>query len=222
MGINKEFSTEYTNDWNAYLYPNTNTLINKLGIQNNDELHEKDKEISFLKLIELYEKPINGNFDAEHLRKIHKFIFSELYDWAGEYRTVYMAKKDTYFAETKDIEINLNEVLLGLKKRVKNITSKFELADVLAEYYINVQHIHPFREGNSRTIREFFRQFVLEITPLLETGQLELDLTEFDKKTIATARETMTKYFRYPITEQFNKALKKPEEIKTDQRKNRM
>ena len=49
-----------------------------------------------------------------------------------------------------------------------------------------------------------------------------MDLTEFDTHTIATARETMTKYFRYPITEQFNKALKKSEDIKNDQRKNRM
>lgn len=133
-----------------------------------------------------------------------------------------MAKKDTYFAETNDIETNLNEVLNGLKNRIKNVSSTFELADVLAEYYINVQHVHPFREGNSRTIREFFRQFVLEVTPLLNTGPLELDLTEFDKTIIATARETMTKYFRYPITEQFNKALKKPENINSDQRKNRM
>ena len=64
-----------------------------------------------------------------------------------------MAKKDTYFAETNDIETNLNEVLNGLKNRIKNVSSTFELADVLAEYYINVQHVHPFREGNSRTIR---------------------------------------------------------------------
>lgn len=222
MEINNQFSNEYNEEWNSYLYPNTNTLINKFGIENNEVLHEKDKEISFVKLVELYENPIKGNFDAEHLREIHKFLFSELYDWAGEYRTVYMAKKDTYFADTKEIETNLNEVLQGLKNRIKNVSSKFELADVLAEYYINVQHVHPFREGNSRTIREFFRQFVLEITPLLETGPLELDLTEFDKHTIATARETMTKYFRYPITEQFNKALKKSEDIKNDQRKNRM
>ena len=222
MEINEQFNEEYNKNWNSYLYPNTNTLINKYGIQDNEILHEKDKEISFIKLVELYENPIKGEFDSEHLRKIHKFIFSELYDWAGEYRTVYMAKKDTYFAESKEIETNLNEVLIGLKKRIQNVSSKFELADLLAEYYINVQHVHPFREGNSRTIREFFRQFVLEITPLLKTGPLELDLTEFDKKTIATARETMTKYFRYPITEQFNKALKKPEDIINDQKKNRM
>ncbi len=217
-----EFSEEYTKEWNSYLYPNTDTLINKLEIKDHDELAEKDKEISFEKLVDLYINPIEGNFDAKHLKDIHRFLFSDLYEWAGEYRTVYMTKKDTYFAEVKDIETNLEEVLSALKERVKSVGSKFELADVLAEYYINVQHVHPFREGNSRTIREFFRQFVLEITPLLSTGPLELDLTEFDKEVIATARETMAKYFKYPIVEQFNKALKKPEEIKNDQRRNRI
>ena len=222
MEEENEFSEEYTKEWNSYLYPNTNTLINKFGIQDHDELAEKDKEISFTRLVELYENPIKGDFDTTHIIKIHEYLFSDLYDWAGQYRTVYMTKKDTYFAEAKDIEANLDEILFALKRRVKIVNSKFELADVLAEYYINVQHVHPFREGNSRTIREFFRQFVLEITPLLRTGPLELDLTEFDKGIIATARETMVKYFKYPIVDQFNKALKKPEEVSENARKNRI
>ena len=70
--------------WNSYFYPGTQVLKNKLNITNGDELKEKEAQISFEKLVELYENPIIGKFDSNHLRDIHRFIFEDLYDWAGE------------------------------------------------------------------------------------------------------------------------------------------
>ena len=91
-----------------------------------------------------------------------------------------MKKAETYFASEENIAPYLEHDLAILNRDVLNIKTKFDLAEFLAINYINIQHIHPLREGNSRTIREFFREFVLEKTPLLETGPMELDLSKMN------------------------------------------
>lgn len=194
--------------WEAYFYPGTEVLKNKLDIHNQNELERREAEITFERLVELYEHPIEGNFDAEHLRNIHRYLFGDIYEWAGEYRNVYMKKEETYFQSEDKIGEALAYDLDILNQEVLHINSKFELADFLARNYINIQHIHPFREGNSRTIREFFRQFVLEKTPLLGTGPMELDFTEMNPDVLATARKFITRSFPGEIVVEFNKALK--------------
>ncbi len=208
MANDFEYPEEYEKAWNAYFYPGTTTLKNKLGITDYDELNKKDAEISFEKLAELYLEPIQGDFDKEHLKDIHRYLFDELYDWAGEYRNVYMKKAETYFTSEDKIDAALDYDLDILNRDILQVHSKFELADFLARNYINIQHIHPFREGNSRTIREFFRQFVLEKTPLLPMGPMELDLTEMDPEVMNTARKFVTRSFPGEIVMEFNKALK--------------
>lgn len=66
MEQNNNFSEEYSEKWKSYLYSGTDVLINKYNITDYNKLKEKNKEISFIKLVELYENPIKGNFDAEH------------------------------------------------------------------------------------------------------------------------------------------------------------
>ena len=204
-----EFSEQYMEQWNNYLYPETNTLKNKLNIKDHDQLAKLDAEMSFEKLYELYENPIKGKFDKEHLKSIHKYIFKDLYNWAGEYRTVFMQKSTSLFSQVETIDLELENDLKMLNEKVLQIKTIYELADFLAEYYICIQHIHPFREGNSRTIREFFRQFVLEKTPLLEIGPMELDLTKMDGNKLSDARLATARLFRGPIVMEFMKALTK-------------
>lgn len=64
-------------NWNNYLISGTNVLKNKLGITNEEELKSKEKTIVKRKLAYLYLQPMKGNFDIEHLQKIHKFIFGD-------------------------------------------------------------------------------------------------------------------------------------------------
>ncbi len=208
MANEAEFPEEYERAWQAYFYPGTNVFINKLGIKDHDELEKREVEITFEKLVELYENPIRGEFDTEHLKDIHRYLFGDIYDWAGEFRNVYMKKAETYFASEENIAPYLDHDLALLNRDVLNIKTKFDLAEFLAINYINIQHIHPFREGNSRTIREFFRQFVLEKTPLLETGPMELDLSKMNPEIMATARKFITRTFPGEIVIEFNNALK--------------
>jgi cell filamentation protein len=205
-----QYSPEYIDKWNSYFDLDNDVLKNKLGIEDQDELEKKSAEISVTKLAELYLDPIKGDFDSEHLCAIHRYIFDDLYDWAGEYRTIYMKKDNqtTLFAPVDKIQEMLDKALVDLKIKILNAYNKMELATALGTSYIAVQHVHPFREGNSRTIREFFRQFVLEKTPLLPMGPMELDLTAMNPDIMATARKYVTASAPGEIVLEFYKALK--------------
>lgn len=211
------YSKEYLEAWDAYFYPGTNTLKNKLDIMDREELKIKDAEISFERLVELYENPIRGNFDKEHLCAIHRYIFGDLYDWAGKYRTVYMQKNNSYFAGVDKIDLYLTEDLNAMREGQKYLDTPGQLAYFLADYYTELLNIHPFREGNGRTIREFLREFVDERSKTMACGPLELDYSRFDGEEVDKAI-VYGRAFRGPIERQFFNSLV-PKEKETDKKK---
>ena len=71
-----------------YCYPDSDVLINKLDIRELDKLHTFERKLTMLRLLELMDKPISGKFDFKHLQAIHRYIFQDVYDWAGKVRTV--------------------------------------------------------------------------------------------------------------------------------------
>ena len=145
--------------WNNYFYPGTNVLKNKLGITNAEELQQAEADITFKKLTELYLNPIEGNFDAEHYREIHRYLFDDIYDFAGEFRNVDM-RKDFYFVTNSELENSLNIVLEEMHRDFLKCHSYQDYVIFLAEFYYDILTVHPFREGNGRTTREFLREFV--------------------------------------------------------------
>lgn len=169
--------------WNSYFYDGTNVLKNKLEIINYGELKEIEKNITTKKLIELYLSPIEGDFNAEHLCKIHKYIFDDIYDFAGKYRYVNMGKTRTAsFCDYTQIENYLNELLINIDDKVlSRAYSDFFYAEALAEVYHRLIEIHPFREGNGRTIREFMREYVNSRNYYFENFNYTLDFTKVDK-----------------------------------------
>ena len=70
-------------EWEDYFIDGTDVLKNKLGITEKEELKEKETEITLRKLVELYERPIEGNFDKEHYCNLHKYLFGDIYDFAS-------------------------------------------------------------------------------------------------------------------------------------------
>lgn len=76
----------------VYCYPETDVLINKLNIHNSERLRDAERDITSRRLLQLYQRPIKGNFDYAHLKKIHRFIFQDIYAWAGKERIVDIAK----------------------------------------------------------------------------------------------------------------------------------
>lgn len=205
MAVTNEMLEEINRLWDSYFFPGTNTLRNKLGIYDYDELKQKEAEITFEKLVELYINPIQGNFDVEHWKNIHKYLFEDIYDWAGEYRYVNM-QKETGFTDVHSIDYFLNGELKLMNVEINNIYSVQALAAFLAEYYAHLMAIHPFREGNGRSCREFLREFIVEKTKNLPTGPYELDWTRFDGD-VVLENIKFSMVFRSAIENEFLKAL---------------
>lgn len=146
-----------------YCYPNSNVLKNKLNIMDATKLQKVETQLVLIKLYELRQKGITGDFSPRHLIGIHLFIFGDLYPFAGVLRTENIAKDHFRFAEWEFIEEELNRLarLLQSENYLAGL-SKENLAKRLAYYLSELNVLHPFREGNGRTIREFIRQLALK------------------------------------------------------------
>ncbi len=146
-----------------YCYPGTDVLVNKLNIKDKSTLQKFEAKITAAKLLALRQKGIIGNFDAKHLNQIHTYLFEDIYPFAGKYRNENIAKGVFRFAEWEYIEPELNRLLNGLKEEnyLAGLSREI-LAERLAYYLSELNVLHPYREGNGRTIREFLRELALK------------------------------------------------------------
>ena len=214
MDNDEVFSKEYLEAWNSYLYPGTDVLKNKLGITNQDELDKKEAELSFNRLVELNLEPINGKFDKEHFKAIHKYIFQDLYDWAGEYRTVHMGKNNSSFADYKNLDGYLDYELKMLNDEVKNVTSIDMFKLLIADYFITLLNIHPFRDGNGRATREFLREFTIKKTEELGLGEYNLDWSSITDEELDKYLP-LARFVKSPIEMLISKAIVPMEKSKS-------
>lgn len=141
-----------------YCYPNSDILVNKLDIHDNNKLYVIERKLVLLKLYELRQNKQIGNFDIYHFISIHKFLFEDIYPFAGKIRTEDIAKDSFRFAKWEYIEDQLKELLNKLNSENFKNLSKEDFAKKLAYYMAELNVLHPFREGNGRTTREFIRQ----------------------------------------------------------------
>ena len=121
-------------------------LENKLGITNAADLAREEERISKKKAIELFESGLLDKMEAgtfSTLKAIHKHLFEEIYDFAGEVRTVNISKGNFRFAPLRYIESALDSI-------DKMPQSTFE---EIVEKYVEMNIAHPFREGNGRSTR---------------------------------------------------------------------
>ena len=162
-----------------YTYGMTHVLKNKLNIRNEEELKEYEKKVVALKLLsirkEVYEK-FENNFNEERLRFIHKYLFSEVYDFAGEYREENITKDNFKFSDYRYIKDNIKIIMEKISlDKLTNLTED-ELVRFISSIMTDLNVLHPFREGNGRATREFIRE-------LLEYLGYEIDffLIDYDK-----------------------------------------
>lgn len=153
----------YESKNSVYCYNGTNVLLNKLNIKDPAALHNYETSVVGLKLMALNKEGITGNFDINHFVGIHKFLFEDIYPFAGLFRTENIAKGYFQFAEWEYIESELKKLLSELKSEnfLSNL-SKETFSKRLAYYWAELNVLHPFREGNGRTTREFLRQLALK------------------------------------------------------------
>lgn len=166
----------YTTVQSVYCYADSDVLKNKLRIRDKAELKRAEEEFTAVKQLVLLQTPLKGRFTKAHLMRIHRFLFEDVYPFAGHIQRESISKGETMFYPPDLIDRELRRVLaaihdenmLGETLVEKQICN---LSRVMAELNI----IHPFREGNGRSIRELIRCMALEYGLHLNWGNAERD-----------------------------------------------
>jgi cell filamentation protein len=142
-----------------YSLPGGQCLRNKLGITDPERLQEAEARIVSVRDVEIARESLPGEYTLDHLQAFHRALFRDVYDWAGKTRTVDISKENARFCAWRFIDDQASAILgrlegdswlLGLKRE--------RFLELLATYYGDLNVIHPFREGNGRTLRAFLRQ----------------------------------------------------------------
>lgn len=168
---------------------------NKLGAKTHAELTLLERRTTTFTIEFLKNNPIQGNFDLEHLKLIHKFIFDDVYTFAGQTRydmgkgRESFGKRDPkdkenvlWFVHGKDLHVEAQKLFDDLRKNKKFFTKhdKKEFIEEGAEFFIELNRLHPFREGNGRTQRMFMKQ-------LAEHAGYRLDLNNVKSERMSEA-----------------------------------
>lgn len=143
----------------TYCLPGSSVLRNKGGISDQDLLDQYEADFTAVRLLELARNPVRGKFDLDHLCQIHRYLFQDVYDWAGNIRTVDIFRGDSRFCNVRNIQTYSNTVFSSLRdENYLTALSKKQFAARAAHYLSEINAIHPFREGNGRVQRLFMSQ----------------------------------------------------------------
>jgi cell filamentation protein len=141
-----------------YLDPATGVLRNLLGITDAAELGRAEAALSASRLIDLERRRLPGRYDLTHLQAFHSCILGDVYAWAGQLRTVSIAK-GSLFCLPQHLEFYAADVFgrLAAAERLRGL-ARDPFITGLAGFLADVNALHPFREGNGRAQRAFFSQ----------------------------------------------------------------
>mgnify|MGYP000200842874 FL=1 len=151
-------------------------LENKLGIKSSAELTREEERISKKKAVELFENGMLEKLEAgkfQTLCEIHKYLFDDIYDFAGKIRTVNLSKGNFRFAP-----------LMYLEAAIENVDKMPQNTfDEIVEKYVEMNIVHPFREGNGRSMRIW-----LDMMLKKQIGQV-VDWSKIEKEDYLMAME---------------------------------
>lgn len=152
----KEYSYDY--EWDEeYCYPQSKVLLNQLNITDAEHLSEAEREITALKAAKAIDVPLKGSLDLKHLQSIHRYLFGEIYDWAGKLRHVNISKGNQ-FCLAQNLDLYAADLFRKLEEEQYLLkTPQEELPVRLAYYLSEINVLHPFREGNGRAQRIFIQ-----------------------------------------------------------------
>lgn len=160
----------------SYCYRNTNVLRNHFGLRDSAQLRLIEAEISAARQIEMLEQPVAGRFTLSHLCRIHRKLLGDIYPFAGNLRHEDIAKGETRFLDHRQIKDKLQRLLNELKcEKYLDDLDKETFVKRSAYYMAELNYIHPFREGNGRTIREFMRLLFLRQGYRVEWNAVSVD-----------------------------------------------
>lgn len=154
-----------------YTYPDSDVLKNRLGVTDPDELEAVERRFFALRSRFLPDLATTKN----DLLQLHRHLFGDVYEWAGKFRAVGLSRSTTVFCQPEFIERELDTRLEAINaENTHSGSDARDYAGWLAEQAVELNMIHPFREGNGRTLRIF-------LTVIAAKNGVLLDLTLIDR-----------------------------------------
>lgn len=168
--MNNNYS--YIDVEDLYTYPNSKVLKNIPAVRDLEKLHLIEHLFVSNRITELAEKPILVN-SMDSIRAIHKYLFQDMYTWAGEYRKVNISKQGHPFMAYQSFPQGQQYINGLIQQFLFRKLSKIEISKQLAVILDDLNHMHPFREGNGRSQREGIRCLALKKGYILELNPVE-------------------------------------------------
>lgn len=144
-----------------YLYDDVNVLKNRANIKDVETLRKAEADITNLAMSAIYERDYD-KFNVDTLCDIHRNIFGQIFDWAGEFRTIQMVKYEEVlggdtvrYAYPKDIKKELTIAMKEISKLKRTGDNDHDVVFRLVRIIASIWQTHPFREGNTRTVIVF-------------------------------------------------------------------
>ena len=187
-----------TENDDPYAYPGTRILRNRFGIIDPDHLDKVERRYA----IQRSRRGVpSGSFDLAHLRAIHRHLFQDVYDWAGELRTVEIFKGGNQFQFRQYIPTGMMDVHRRLTRAgfLKHLPAR-EFAREAGIIVGDINYIHPFREGNGRTQAQYLQQLAEQAGHPLDFGRVDPAMwIEASKASHATDYSPMADVIRKAI-----------------------
>ncbi len=182
-----------------YCYPPDYTVLrNLLDIRDAPALEAAERELVAQRLLE----PVpGGDFDIAHLKAIHRHLFQDIYAWAGEVRTVEIAKDGSRFQPRRFIETGMADI----HRRI--VTAGYfaglgpdEFAGGAGPVLGDINHVHPFREGNGRTQLQYLKQLAARAGHVLDLARLDRTAwLDASRRSNTGDHAAMTRCIRYTL-----------------------
>lgn len=154
---------KYKGGGDPYTDPKTGVMYNRFEIQDKTALERVESTFAYVRSFELMRAATGGKFDLDHMKEIHRKLFGDVYEWAGEIRSIDIAKGNSMFASYHQIESYTPKITQQLAKEQYLRGLDADEFSQRAGYYMGeINALHPFREGNGRTLREFMGQLARE------------------------------------------------------------
>lgn len=188
-----------------YLYDDVPVLRNLLNIKDEKLLEEAESNITYVKLLDIDDKICGDVFDYQRIKDIHAYIFGDLYEWAGKERGINIVKGERVlggdtvrYADTNSIETEMETALKELNQVKWEVLDISETAKLFSKLIAKVWQIHPFREGNTRTIITFATQFAEKHGFRMNKALLK-DNSEYVRDALVKASDGMYSEYEYLI-----------------------
>lgn len=145
-----------------YTYKGTDILKNKLGIKDEKLLEEYETRIVAFRIATINSTKLPKGYTPERLKFIHKYLFGEVFEFAGQYREENITKDNFRFSEYEYIEDNIKRIFSSINIDEMKKMPFNEFVKKISYIMTELNVLHPFREGNGRTIRELVREICFD------------------------------------------------------------